>query len=280
MYPERFRVVHQEGIALIRRTGRFLKRHVDHAAAAAGASLLAACASAPESRATSGPPATPASVATQEATSATEAPPTQPPEPTNTPKPAESTATPRPPEQPTRPPFTINTPFPKDRVYDGRVYIEKDGGLRENKGYATFMATLTQELGGVFSYVIDATCPPGSPERQIRSRGNIKVDARSFLNRGFAQKSRFGEQLEGILIREGAVSGDLTFPPHFTEYHPCGIGKVQWATSAKGEGTSDYLGFYVGLFKQAGLREGLTTQEALVEIEKDIGGVKLPQASK
>jgi len=73
MYPERFRVVHQEGIALIRRTGRFLKRHVDHAAAAAGASLLAACASAPESRATSGPPATPASVATQEATSATEA---------------------------------------------------------------------------------------------------------------------------------------------------------------------------------------------------------------
>jgi len=187
----------------------------------------------------------------------------------------EPTATPKPPE-PTPTPFTIETPFLKDRVYDGQVYIEKAGGLRDNKGYAAFMATLRQDLGAVFSYVIDATCPPGSPEKQIRSGGSIKVDAKSFLNRGFAQKSRLGEQLEGVLIREGAVSGNITFPPHFEEYHKCGIGKVQWATSGKGEGVDDYLGLYVGLFRQVGLRVGLTTAEALAEIEKDIGGVKLP----
>lgn len=92
MNPEKFRAVGQEGIVLLGRAGRFVRRHAGYIVAGVGSSILAACASAPDSRASSGPPATtPTSAATQEATSTPEAPPTQPPatstpEPTNTPE--------------------------------------------------------------------------------------------------------------------------------------------------------------------------------------------------
>lgn len=265
MNPEKLRAVGQD-------IWRFTKKHAKYASF----SLLVACAPQPKQEQTQQEPPIPKDAIVLQVTN-TPAPeqPTSTPEPTNTPPQPEPTATPKPPEPPP-PPFTIETPFPRYGVYAGLMFVDTPSP-KNTRGYMAMTTPLDRVVGGVFSYLRDTICSDGS---SLRSRGSIKIEPRSFINQGFGQRGQFGEQIEGFMPNPNTVVGRITFPPH-PGLKECGEEKVSYGALPKGNGPDDYLKAYIGLFQQAQMRTGLTTAEALAEIERDIGGVKLPpQAPK
>ncbi len=188
MHPERLRAVYQEGIVLIRRTGRFFRRHTGYVAAGVSSLALACTPQVPTQK-----------VIYQEVT-ATPTPVEQlvSAPPTSTPEPIEPTKTPEP--TPARELPRILRETPVYGVYVGNLYAKIESG---NVVGGILMSHLPND-SFLVAYTIKEPCPDGS-----RRAPTFIVPRAKIAGAGFSVDDMDTQMIPTIMSPE-AIGGSLS----------------------------------------------------------------------